>query len=58
MKVGDLVYWGRRSGVVLEIYQSGSGWGSGRSIPMACVLSKKKMIRIPVSNLRELQSYV
>lgn len=55
MKVGDLVSWNKRSGVVLEIYQSGRGWGSGRSIPMACVLSEKKMIRIPVSNLRVLQ---
>jgi len=55
MKVGDLVCWNKRSGVVLEIYQSGSGWGSGSSIPMACVLSEKKIIRIPVSNLREIQ---
>ena len=56
MKVGDLVSCGRRgSGVVLEIYQSGSGWGGGRGILMACVLARGKPLRIPLCNLRKLQ---
>ena len=53
MKVGDLVSWQRQAALVLEVYQSGAGWGSG-SIPMACLLTRDKTIRIPVTNLRKL----
>ena len=53
MQVGDLVCCGKdRYGIVMEIYQSGSGWGGGRSIMMARVFANGHTVSAPLSNLR------